>query len=268
VRVIGVIDLLGGRAVRARGGNRSSYEPIRSAAGFSLPPGDALSLARLYVDELGVRELYVADLDAIGSRLAVQPEHALQNTNFQVVSALADLGVPLWLDAGVSSVDQARTAISLGASHTIVGLETLRSFGALYDIAEAIGRERAAFSLDLRVGQPIAPLLAQKAGSSGTPQAIAARAADAGAASVIVIDLARVGSGGGPDFDLMASIHHAIPDVPLLAGGGLRGLDDALKLVEAGCEGALVATALQDGTLARSAIRSVQAAGRQVSATR
>src|SRR5215831_2083836 len=55
MRVIGVIDVRGGVAMHARGGVRERYEAI----------GDPLELARRYLDDCGVEELYVADLDAI-----------------------------------------------------------------------------------------------------------------------------------------------------------------------------------------------------------
>ena len=266
MRVLGVIDLLAGLAVRAREGNRAHYEPIRSAAGSTLPMGDAVALARVYLDELGVAELYVADLDAILSRLRDEPGHSAHGASDQVVAALADLGRPLWLDAGVSSVDQARAAATLGASRVVVGLETLRSFGALHEIAATIGGERVAFSLDLRDGLPMTSLLAEETGLQNTPGTIAARAVTAGASTVIVIDLARVGSGAGPDVELMAGIRRAVPHVPLLAGGGVRGLDDVLRLAEAGCDGALIATALQSGVLDKEGL-AVARTVRQVSPT-
>jgi len=220
VRVIGVIDLRHGRAVRAYAGRRDQYQPI----------GDAVDLARQFVDRYKLTELYVADLDAIES--AEQPA--------QQIRQIADLGVPLWLDAGVSSVDRARHALDLGATHVVVGLETLPSFDALREICATIGGNRVAFSLDLREGQPIAVdgILEE------SPELLAGRAADAGAGSVIVIDLARVGTRAGIDFDLLGRIRAATPGLTLVAGGGISGPQDLERLAALGCDGALVATAL------------------------
>jgi phosphoribosylformimino-5-aminoimidazole carboxamide ribotide isomerase len=220
VRVIGVIDLLDGRAVRAYAGQRNRYEPI----------GDAVDLARLYVDRHALKELYVADLDAI--ERGRPAETAIQR--------IADIGVPLWLDAGVWSVDGARRALELGATHVVVGLETLRSFEALHAICAGIGGERVAFSLDLRGGEPVARHEIPRE----SPERLVALAANAGAGSVIVIDLARVGTRAGLDFELLARVRNAVPGLTLLAGGGVRGTDDLERLAGAGCDGALVATAL------------------------
>ena len=73
---------------------------------------------------------------------------------------------------------------------------------------------------------------------------MAARAAEAGAGSVIVLDLARVGSGRGIDLLTFESVKRAVPDVPVFAGGGVRGVDDLRDLAAVGCDGVLVATAL------------------------
>src|SRR5437667_100406 len=79
---------------------------------------------------------------------------------------------------------------------------------------------------------------------------LAARAAAAGAGAIIVLDLARVGMRTGLDLNLLARVKAAVPAVELIAGGGVRGVDDLATLADAGCDAALVATALQDGSLA------------------
>jgi len=228
VRVIGVIDLRGGQAVRARAGARDDYAPL----------GDAVELARSYVARHGLSELYVADLDAI----AGGPERPAPRTVGPALRTICGLASG-WVDAGVSSADLARDALDLGAAHVVVGLETLPSFAVLQDICAAIGGQRVAFSLDLRGGEPIG--IAQ----SEAAHIVAARAADAGVGAIIVLDLARVGMKVGIDLELIALVRKAAPNVTLLAGGGVRGPDDLARLADAGVDGALVATALQDGSL-------------------
>jgi phosphoribosylformimino-5-aminoimidazole carboxamide ribotide isomerase len=234
MQIIGVVDLRRGRAVHARGGVRANYLPIGTVAGHAVPEGDAVSVAKRYID-LGVRELYVADLDAITGS-AVQRDH-LQD--------LLACGIPLWVDAGVSSVEQARDVAALGVSRVIVGLETLPSFNALDEICDAV-ETLVAFSLDLRNGQPVGTATI----GAGTPEAIALRASAAGVGAVIVLDLARVGSGNGVDLALLAQIRRAAPRVTLAAGGGIRDESDLIRLEHAGCDAALVGTALLTGRIA------------------
>jgi phosphoribosylformimino-5-aminoimidazole carboxamide ribotide isomerase len=238
MRVIGVIDLRGGRAVHARAGRRDRYQPVTAVAGTAIRSGDAVALARVYVERLQITELYTADLDALAGG---PPQDAL-------VAAIAAIGVPLMLDAGVTSADRACRARAVGADRVVVALETLADFDALAGVCRAIGAGRVAFSLDLRNGQPI---LAggSRIPAGAAPEAIAASAAEAGAGAVIVIDLARVGTGSGLDLDLLTRVRAATPGLTLLAGGGVRGVEDLVRLGDVGCDGALVATALHDGRL-------------------
>ncbi len=232
MRVIGVVDLLAGRAVHARRGQRDRYLPIGD--------GDAVALARRYAT-LGVGELYVADLDAI---LGGTIQRA-------VVAALGDLGLPVWLDAGISSPDRARDAVKAGAARVVIGLETLTSYEALAAICTELGGQRVAFSLDLRDGTPIGT-----AAAGDRAERLAARAAEAGAGAILVIDLGRVGAEAGVDVDLIARVRAAVPDRILLAGGGVRGLDDLEQLAKAGGDGALVATALHAGRIGAADIEA------------
>jgi phosphoribosylformimino-5-aminoimidazole carboxamide ribotide isomerase len=71
----------------------------------------------------------------------------------------------------------------------------------------------------------------------------------AGASSIIVLDLSRVGTRRGVDVALLERVRTAVPEVELIVGGGVRGPSDLAALEKAGCDAALVATALYDGRL-------------------
>jgi phosphoribosylformimino-5-aminoimidazole carboxamide ribotide isomerase len=236
--VLGVVDVRCGLAVRARGGRRDEYAPIERVAGETIPAGDAAALARQYVDRFGLAALYVADLDAIERRVQ---QHA-------VVRAIASIGAPVWLDAAISSTDDAQRALLCGASRVIVGLETLLSFDMLKSIVNVVGRERVVFSLDLREGEPIAtaPELAHQ-----SPEDLVMQATDAGVSAIIVLDLARVGMASGLDINLLTRVRTRAGSVQLYVGGGVRAPHDFEVVRTIGCAGALVASALLDGQITK-----------------
>jgi phosphoribosylformimino-5-aminoimidazole carboxamide ribotide isomerase len=240
MRVIGVIDLLEGCAVHARAGQRDTYQPLQYAAGATIG-GNAVALARSYVERVGIAEIYVADLDAIAGR----PPQA------DLLTAIVGVGAPVWLDAGIASAQQARAAQALGASPVVVGLETLPAPEVLDDICAALGGSHVALSLDLREGRPVACAALR----AEAPETIAMRAARAGVEVVILLDLARVGMRRGLDGDLIARVRRAVPDVRLVVGGGIRGVEDLASARQLGCDGVLVATALHDGQIHGSATR-------------
>jgi phosphoribosylformimino-5-aminoimidazole carboxamide ribotide isomerase len=232
MRVVGVIDLKDGTAVHAVRGERERYRPVRSVVGGD--DGDALALARGYRG-LGLEEVYVADLDAITGT----------GENHATIAALAR-EARVMVDAGASEPEPVRALLDLGARRVIVGTETLRESDALPD--------GVVLSVDLRDGRLLSP----------DPQLAGLPALDAvkrlhreTLRELIVLDLARVGSGAGLDFDLIAELHATFPDVELLAGGGVRDAADLRALAEAGAAGALVATALHTGVIGRRELRSV-----------
>jgi phosphoribosylformimino-5-aminoimidazole carboxamide ribotide isomerase len=226
LRVVPVIDLKNGTAVHAVRGERERYRPVSSVIGGE--DGDAVALARGF-RELGLDELYVADLDAITGG----------DGNAALVAALAR-EASIMVDAGVSEPSAAEALLDLGAHRVIVGTETLPGPDALNTLP--VGA--VILSIDLRDGR----LLSPDAQLAGLP-ALDAMTRLPRVPEVIVLDLARVGSGAGPDVALIAAIHAAFPDLALLAGGGVRTIDDLRALEAAGAAGALVATALHRGVI-------------------
>jgi phosphoribosylformimino-5-aminoimidazole carboxamide ribotide isomerase len=233
VQIIGVIDLKDGRAVHARGGRRETYAPVSRAAGVAIE-GDAVTLARVYNETFGVDAIYVADLDAIAGGAA--HDHIVRDIGRRATSLL--------LDAGVRRAEDADRICAAGGGTIVVGLETLHSFDALFSICR--GPHPVAFSLDLRDGVPLSD---GGACCGESAEEIASRAQKAGVGAIIVLDVARVGSGKGPDLQMLQRVRRVVEGTPVLAGGGVRDLADLQALAKAGCAGALVASALLEGRL-------------------
>ena len=240
MRVIPVIDLKGGVAVHAVRGERERYRPVRSriAAG-----SDPLELTRAVRDRFGLGEVYVADLDAIAGGAG----------NGQVVAALAAEAHAM-VDAGTATAGAVARVLDLGAARVIVGTESLPGVDAFRALRATLPDAPLVVSLDLRAGRVLSPDPALAA--AGAADALA-RLVDAGAREAIVLDLARVGSGEGPDVALLADLHTRLPDVDLLAGGGVRDASDLRALADAGAAGALVATALHGGAIAVGEVRAL-----------
>src|SRR5215203_1063681 len=215
-------------------GERERYRPVSGA--LAGDDGDALALARAYRSELGLNELYVADLDAIGGQ---------RESDGAMLAALAR-ETRVMVDAGVSEPARARTLRELGAHRVIVGTETLKAPDALDRLLAELPDGVVILSVDLRDGR----LLSPDAGLAGLAAIDAvARLRRTGLREVIVLDLARVGDGAGPDVAPIAEIHAAFPDLEVLAGGGVRDVEDLRALHAAGAAGALVATALHSGVI-------------------
>ncbi|HEY4648186.1 MAG TPA: HisA/HisF-related TIM barrel protein [Gemmatimonadales bacterium] len=243
MQIIPVLDLAGGIAVHAQAGDRTRYAPLES----ELVPGrigDALAVLRAFHSLLGIHTCYVADLDAIQGG-AVQRTLIRELSEFHTGFAGA-----LLVDAGTHLPEGALEVLSCGASQVVVGLETLQAFSDLRNIVEVVGRSRVVFSLDLRLGTPILhPEMRDLRGAGPEAVAVAEQAASVGVESLLVLDLGRVGTGVGVELGLIETLRHRLPGVRLLAGGGVLTRRDLERMRDAGCDGALVASAIHSGRL-------------------
>jgi phosphoribosylformimino-5-aminoimidazole carboxamide ribotide isomerase len=238
MRIIPVIDLKGGVVVHAVAGERQRYKPIRSRLVGSSDPFAVAEAFRV----CGFGELYVADLDAIGGGLI----------DMVSLQRLGDAGLQISLDAGVSCLARARELARLPdqiptLGSLVLGLESLVDSKLLGQSLGVLGPGRCIFSLDLRNGEPVTTC---PTWHRATAWEIADAVIGEGIQRIIVLDLARVGTGQGPTtLELCGELHRTHPNVEIIAGGGVRGSEDLEQMKAAGCSAALVASALHDGRL-------------------
>ena len=256
MQVIPVIDLLGGQVVRGIAGRRDEYRPIVSQIAAD---GRPATVARALVARFGFETVYVADLDAI--------VHGRLDTGSW--KEIAESGLRLWIDAGVGTTAAAaefrlhQSRLSIEAT-LIIGLESLAAPVIVYDLCRMLGCDALAFSLDLKQGQSLTQLgWQQQPDRAKEPIKIVRMTVRMGIRRLIVLDLADVGTGRGPTtLPLCRTIRDEFADLELIAGGGVRGLDDLKALADAGCDAALVASALHDGRLTRDDVERAKVFGK------
>jgi uncharacterized protein related to proFAR isomerase len=64
---------------------------------------------------------------------------------------------------------------------------------------------------------------------------------------LLLLDLGRIGTGCGVDLGLLETLRRRFPETRLLAGGGVLTLKDLERMRDAGCDGALIASAIHTG---------------------
>jgi HisA/HisF family protein len=239
MEIIPVLDLKSGQAVHAVRGERDQYSPVQGLLGSGEDP---VTLATAYRDQLGCHSCYVADLDAIAGAVG----------HIDLLRALASLGLSLWVDAGISTIVQARPLFDLGVARVIIGSETLSSTEQLTALATEFTPDRLVLSVDLKGGVLRAP------DGIDTPHQLVAFAAETGLKQIILLDLARVGASAGPPLDLLTTLQPHFPDLHYYAGGGVRSAADLEDLTQAGAAGALIATAFHRGALTAADVQAYQ----------
>lgn len=239
MQIIPVLDLLDGQVVRGVAGKRDEYQPVQSGL---VAGADPLDVARAFRDQLGLRQLYVADLGGI---MHGRPHRA-------VWQALAEDGFELLVDRGVRTISDAEEVYDSGAATAIIALETSPSRQLIAELCSDFGAPRVIFSLDLKHGNPLGTLDQWK---NPQPFDIAAEAVGLGIEQMIVLDLAWVGTGEGlATEELCRQLLDRFSQLQIITGGGIRGPSDLRSPEEIGIQGLLLASALHDGRIDRAAI--------------
>ncbi len=242
-RLVPVLDILGGVVVGAVRGERERYRPVRSLLVDGAAP---LAVAEALLGLTRAAALYVADLDAILGR----------GGNAAAVRALsASLGCEVWLDAGAADVAGVRAILACGAGAAVLGTECLSGLDGLTGIMDAVGRERLVLSLDVRGGTVLsrAPELAGL-----PPLAGLEKLAGCGVERCILLTLDGVGTGGGPDWEVLAPARRLLPGTALFGGGGVRDVADLRRAAGLGLDGMLVGTALHKGWITAADLAALE----------
>jgi phosphoribosylformimino-5-aminoimidazole carboxamide ribotide isomerase len=241
LKIIPVIDILNAKVVHAVRGKRSEYKPLQSILTASVEP---LTVARA-LKNLGFTDLYIADLDAIIEC----------STDFQVLKqTIEETGLKLIVDAGVTDLERAQKLLESGVTKLVIGTETLTSKAFVADAVKRFGSERVTVSLDLKGEEVLTKLLFI---DSKKPLSLLSEFKDMGISNVIVLDLARVGSGEGVNVDFIREAL-ALGSIEVYVGGGVRDLKDLVELKDLGVSGVLLATALHSGKIGVEALRQAK----------
>jgi phosphoribosylformimino-5-aminoimidazole carboxamide ribotide isomerase len=145
------------------------------------------------------------------------------------------------VDGGIADLAAARDWLDAGLGHLVLGSETQTDVALVRRLS---ADPRVVLSLDFRGEDFLGPpaLLDEP---------------DAWPDRVIVMTLARVGSGAGPDLARIAAVGARAGPRKLYAAGGIRGVADLAGLARAGVAGAIVASCLHDGALSAQDIAAL-----------
>jgi len=219
MRIIPVIDVMGGVVVRAVAGRRSEYRPLVSRLTQSTDP---LVVAEALLQATGAKELYVADLDAILG----EATSALEPSMFAAT---------VLFDAGLRTLDQLDDMKRSPDVRAVVGTETWTVPPAQWPQPIPAILSLDYYEGELRTGWP------RSDSELGLMDKVAA---------VIVLDIARIGTGRGTGTEeIIRRLRHTHPHFEIIAGGGVKDRDDLRRLADAGADAALVASALHDGSI-------------------
>ena len=223
-RVIPCLDVANGRVVKG-----VNFIDLRDA-------GDPVEQARAY-DAAGADELCFLDITA---------SHEARGTILDVVRRTAEVCfMPLTVGGGVRSAEDARALLLAGADKVAVNSAAVSRPEVIADIADRFGSQCCVASIDARrVGAGWEVFThggRRETGIDAVEHAL--RLVALGAGELLVTSMDRDGTRDGYDLDLIRTIADQVA-VPVVASGGVGGLDDLVAGVLQGHASAVLAASI------------------------
>ena len=226
MEIIPAIDLKGGACVQLVGGDPHN-EKVRIE--------DPVEQARRFV-EAGARWIHVVDLDrALG-----------HGNNLQLIKKILEVpGARFQVGGGIRFTEDIDALFEANAARVVVGTRAVTDDTWFAHVCERYG-DRVVAAVDAR-GDEI--LIKGWQESSGKKlHEWAARAAQMGVGGLLYTDVSREGRMGGVDAETILRLTRKVK-IPVVASGGVRGIDDLQAFWEAGAWGVVIGMAVYTGAL-------------------
>jgi phosphoribosyl isomerase A len=225
LQLLPAVDVADGQAVQL----------VQGVAGSEKRFGDPVEAA-LRWQEAGAEWIHLVDLDAAFGR---------GHNRELLASVVGTLDVQVELSGGIRDDESLATAMATGRRRVNLGTAALERPEWCAAAIAAWG-DRVAVGLDVR-GRTLAARGWTREG--GDLFEVLARLDADGCARYVVTDVTKDGMLQGPNLRLLREVC-AATDRPVVASGGITGLDDLealMELVPLGVEGAIIGTALYEG---------------------
>ncbi len=224
------IDLKDGRCVRLARGE------MAAATVFNDDPAAQAKTFQMQ----GFRYLHVVDLNGAFAGKPVNAE--------AVEAILKAIDIPVQLGGGIRDLATIEGWLARGVRRVILGTAAVRSPDLVREACR-LNPDRIAVGIDARAGKVAVEGWAETSQLSAVE--LAQRFADAGVAAIVYTDIDRDGVLKGLNLPATAELARST-SIPVIASGGLAGLDDVRALMRPEyslLEGAIAGRALYDGRL-------------------
>ncbi len=227
-RVIPCLDVTGGRVVKG-----VNFVDLRDA-------GDPVEIARRY-DEQGADELCFLDITASSDERETIV-HVIEDVAAQVF-------IPLTVGGGVRSLDDVRRLLNAGADKVSINTAAVLNPKLVEEATARFGSQCIVVAVDARRVAGSSPTRWEVFTHGGRkPTGIDAvewgkRMQRAGAGEILLTSMDQDGTKAGFDLELTRAFSDAL-DVPIIASGGVGGVQDFVDGVVLGGADALLAASV------------------------
>lgn len=229
IEIIPAIDIIDGKCVRLSQGDYDRKTVYNE---------NPLEIARMFEDA-GISRLHLVDLDGAKAKHIV---------NYKVLEQIASK-TRLIIDfgGGLKSDDDLKIAFESGAAMVTGGSIAVKEPELFLSWLEKFGSEKIILGADAKDGK-----IAVSGWQESTELSVIEFIAEfhqKGISKVISTDISRDGMLSGPAFELYVEIMETLPDLEIIASGGIASIDDIYKLAEMGVPGVITGKAIYEGKI-------------------
>jgi phosphoribosylformimino-5-aminoimidazole carboxamide ribotide isomerase len=218
------IDLKDGKCVRLYKGD------MDQATIFNDSPA---SQAKQFQDQ-GFKFLHIVDLDG-----AIAGNSANEKS---VKEILQNITIPAQLGGGIRNLETIEKWLDLGLNRVILGTIALQNPDLVKQAAKKFPN-KIVVGIDAKNGMVATHGWVESSSTSVID--LAKKFEDAGVAAIVYTDINRDGTGDGVDFEGTKKLAESI-SIPVIASGGVGGLEDVKKVAQLGINGIIIGRALYD----------------------
>jgi phosphoribosylformimino-5-aminoimidazole carboxamide ribotide isomerase len=229
IEIIPAIDLIDGKCVRLAQGDFARKKIYNE---------NPLEVARMF-ENAGLRRLHIVDLD--GAKRG-------KITNLKVLEAIA-ANTKLTIDfgGGIKTGDDLKAIFDAGAAIASLGSVAVKDREKFFEFLERYGGEKILLGADVKGVN-----LAINGWQTATKIEILPFLREyyaKGVTQTFVTDISKDGVLEGSANELYAEIISEIPDLKLIASGGVSKIEDVRELEKIGCSGVIIGKAIYEGRI-------------------
>lgn len=240
---VAVIDIKESIVVRAVAGKRNEYKEVESRI-LAKTEKSPLEVASAFYKKLGIRKIYIADLDAIlakGNNLEDIKEIKKQYPDLEII-----------LDAAFAENNSPIPYLKEFLDYAVIATETIESLSFLKDLTEF--NSRIIISVDLKSGNLIHNI---QEWQDKNLEEVINEMTDFGIENFIILDLANVGTAAGIS-KYIKELKLKFPELNFITGGGVKDYRDIKELKRMDFSGVLIASAFHNGSLGKKEVALIE----------
>ena len=229
MRIIPAIDIINGKCVRLSKGDYNTKIVYNE---------NPLEVAKMFEDA-GIHYLHLVDLDGARSN---------KICNYKILEQIASkTNLVLDFGGGIKSNEDIEIAFNSGASQITGGSIAVKNPDLFMSWLNLYTSKRIILGADAK--DELVQTNGWMEASSLELVPFIENFFQNGIQYVITTDIDRDGMLNGPSLDLYKKIIQKLPEVKLIASGGISSMKDVLAVEKTGCEGAIIGKAIYENKI-------------------